>query len=180
MKYDFKSYTDKAVFIETGSYIGKGIDSALQAGFQRIYSIELSNYYHNYCVRKYAGNDKVKLYFGDSLDVLPLILMDIQEPCVFWIDAHWMGGEADKIQPGKNPFPLMDELKIIAKHPIKTHTIIIDDMRLVRDKNKEWGTAFPYCTCDIEEFLHTINPLYKMEYQEGDAGDTKDVLIAIV
>lgn len=49
MRYEkFKRRTDW--FIETGSYIGLGIDLALQSGFSKVFSIELTDHYHNACV----------------------------------------------------------------------------------------------------------------------------------
>jgi hypothetical protein len=71
----------------------------------------------------------------------------------------------------------MEELQAIAAHPIKNHTIIIDDMRLLRNHEAEWADL-PYCICDIEEFIHTINPKYTITYDKGFV--SKDILIATV
>lgn len=174
MKINFRPYLTE-VFIETGSGGGEGIMAALKAQFKKIHSIELSDACYARCVERFGHRKRrVKLYHGDSRQILPQILSEINERCTFWIDAHYCGwptaGEGDSI-------PIMDELKTIAKHHIKNHTILIDDMRLVRDKEGEWKN-FPYCTCDIEEFIHSMNPNYKISYVFGEVEN--DILIAQV
>jgi len=170
-KREFKSYLNP-VFIETGSYVGDGIQAALRDGFRKIISIELSDKYHQICKQRFEGNEKVQLYHGNSAELLEGILSKIKYPCTFWLDAHYCGDVS-----GNKGVPLMDELKIIAKHPIKTHTILIDDMRLIREKEAEW-LDFPYCICDIEELIYAINPKYKIYYVHGTMPD--DILIAKV
>lgn len=173
MKHDFTPYLNP-VFIESGSYGGNGIRAALRAGFKKIISIELSDYYYEYCVNQNFGY-RVKLIKGDSILVLPKVLKNINKRCTFWLDGHYMSEERTPI--GIMPVPLMEELKIIAKHHIKDHTILIDDMRLLRNHEAEWKDL-PYCVCDIEEFIHTINPNYKIHYDSGVVEN--DILIAQV
>ncbi len=173
MKYDFKSYlTD--IFVETGSGGGDGIMAALDAQFKEIYSIELSNLLFNECLEKFKHIEKVKLYHGKSVDILPKILKHINKRCTFWLDAHYCGEPT--AGKGKG-IPLMDELKIIAKHPIKNHIVMIDDIRLIRDKemDEEWKHFF-YTTNDIEKFIYGINPDYKIIYDFGEVEN--DILIA--
>ena len=37
------------IFVETGSFNGDGIQAAIEAGFETIHSIELSEHYYNHC-----------------------------------------------------------------------------------------------------------------------------------
>lgn len=172
MKHYFKPYRDCNIFIETGTSTGDGVIAALNADFPIIHSIELSERYFHISKKLFVNNDNVKLYLGNSVMVLPKILQNINERCVFWLDAHWCGGPT---AGSLDQVVLMDELKIIAGHHIKEHTVLIDDMRLVRDKTAEWK-AFPYTQCDIEELLYSINSKYKITYGSGVVDD--DVLIA--
>ena len=112
----FKKYMNP-VFIETGSYIGKGIQHAIGAGFKDIYSIEIMPEYFNICSGAFAGYNNIHLLLGDSPLVLSEILNNINESVTFWLDAH-IGGAVS---------PLLAELEVIRRHPIKTHTILIDD-----------------------------------------------------
>ena len=173
MKHNFAPYLNP-VFIESGSYAGEGIMAAIRAGFPRIISIELSDYYYTFCKEKFRNISNIELYFGDSIEVLPEILKGINERCTFWLDGHFC---QDYTASGIMPVPLMEELKIIAKHPIKDHTLILDDMRLLRGHEAEWK-HLEYCICDVEEMIHSINSNYKITYHYGVVPN--DILIAEV
>lgn len=155
-------------FIETGSYLGDGIQNALDAGFQHVYSIELAPHHYHRCCNRFAGNPKVHLYLGDSSVVLSQILQNINEPVTFWLDGHYSWGDTAK---GETNTPLMKELAIIAEHPIKTHTILIDDVR-------QFGTVeFDFLKQDeILDMLRAINPDYIFYYEDGY--QKNDVLVA--
>lgn len=170
-KREFESFINP-VFIETGSYVGDGIKAALRCGFPKVISIELSAKYYEGCKERFKDNSNVHLYHGNSVDLLEGILSKIKTPCTFWLDAHYCGDTT-----GNKGVPLMEELEIIAQHPIKTHTILIDDMRLIKEKEAEW-VDFPYGIRDIEQFINSINPKYKIYYVHGTAPD--DILIARV
>jgi len=174
MKHEFRPYLNP-VFIETGSYIGDGIRAALRAGFSSIFSIEVNDYFYQICRENFSEHKNVDLLFGDSVFVLPDLLQGISERCTFWLDGHYMSDP--NTLGGSMPVPLMEELKAIAKHPIKNHTIIIDDIRLLRNHEAEWKD-YPYCICDVEEFIYAINPDYKITYNFGVVKD--DILIAQV
>lgn len=149
----FKNYWNP-VFIETGSCVGEGIQKAINAGFEKIYSIELSEELHNACVKRFEDHPHVKLFHGDSRNVLKEIVDGLNEPATFWLDAHYSGGTT----AGEgDPIILFDELEIIECSPIKIHTIMIDDLR-------DWGKE------NIELFTMTmleINPDYEISLVDG-------------
>ena len=159
---DFFKQFRRNIFIETGSGYGDGIQMALNAGFNKIYSIELSKLMYNNCLQKFKDNSKVNLIFGNSVEILPLILSSINEPVTFWLDAHCSGGDT---VGGATP-PLMNELHVIGKHHIKEHTILIDDLR-------SWGEL--YVNLLANKILN-INPHYRIIFADGSTPD--DILIA--
>jgi hypothetical protein len=172
MKHDFKPYLN-SIFIETGSYLGDGIQAALDAGFTHVISIELSSYYYSVCQDRFKNNSRVELVLGDSVIVLPEVIKGIHEQCTFWIDAHYSGGDT---ATGIAPVPMMEELEIIFKHEIKTHTIIIDDMRAVGvGGDTSWGRLNKK---KIEELILSINSEYKIHYEFGV--EPNDILIATI
>ena len=148
------------IFIETGSCIGDGIQLALYAGFKTIYSIELSPSLYQHCVDRFRSCDNVHLIFGDSEIVLAELLSRINEPVTFWLDAHASGGET---VGGEEP-ALWKELEAIGKHSIKTHTILIDDLRVWR------------CTEKLIAIIKAINPAYTFTLEDGFV--PKDILVA--
>jgi len=163
----FKKYMNP-VFIETGSYIGEGIQEAVDAKFQKIYSIELSNKYFNICKERFRNNKNVYLIKGDSSEQLFDLIKNIDENITFWLDGHYSAGDTAL---GKMMSPLMIELDIIKKHKLNTHTIIIDDLRC-------WKISLEYnfCVDDIIKILYKINPNYNLTYEDGFIKN--DILVA--
>ena len=165
----FRKYNNNSIFIETGSCNGEGIRNALFAGFKDVYSIELEDTFYQYCKSYFKYTDNVHLFKGDSVEELPKILSTLNTSATFWLDAHYSGGETGFVNVLT---PLMKELDIIGAHPIKTHTIIIDDLR-------EWKRDYPaigFGTEEIIKKLSEINSNYMFFYEDGFVGS--DVLVA--
>jgi hypothetical protein len=157
-------------FVETGSLRGDGIQMALNVGFPSVYSIELSDNFYNVCKERFRGNPKVHLVKGSSGDILYSVIKDIKEPITFWLDGHYSGGDTARTE--KNT-PILEELEQIKKHPIKTHTILIDDMRCCNT----WLFDFISKETIIQK-IKEINPRYIITYDRGC--EPKDVLVARV
>jgi hypothetical protein len=165
---NFKKYIND-IFIETGSYRGDGISQAISAGFNRIISIELSEKYYEYCRNLFKENSNVEIINGDSYKVLPDIIKNINQPITFWLDGHH---SCDDTALGDFWAPLIQELEVIKNHHIKTHTIIIDDMRCWSEPNPVHG----FYTPDIIKILNEINSDYKLTYEHGF--QENDILVA--
>jgi len=169
LKHDqFKNHLNP-VFFETGSYAGDGIEAAIQAGFSIILSMEVNPPNYEECRERFSGNDKVILVNADSCIDLWDQIKSISTPITFWLDAHYSGDESPT---GLVKYPLLYELNQIKQHPIKTHTIMIDDMRCWRGFN----SARDYDDTNIIDTLMAINPSYKIRYIDGT--EPNDVLIA--
>jgi hypothetical protein len=166
------------VFIETGTWMGDGVIRAINTGFKTIHSIEILLSTHQRCVKRFKENSNVYLHHGDSLDVLPKILENINEPVTFWLDGHFSGEEWETGK-GKLPNPLLKELDIINLHPIKTHTILIDDMRCwTKDNEVFFSDETPFDVLDIKTKLLKINPNYCFYYEDGYIKN--DILVAYI
>ena len=61
-------------FIETGSFLGDGIQLAINSGFEKIYSIELGEHLYQHCKQRFANDPQVHLVLGDSSVKLKEIL----------------------------------------------------------------------------------------------------------
>lgn len=119
------------IFVETGTYLGEMI-GAVKYNFKKIYSIELGHELYENARKKFSKHKHILIVNGDSAEVLPEILMDMKEPCLFWLDGHYSGGNTAK---GEKETPIMEELKQICAHPVKKHVILIDDAREFTGKN---------------------------------------------
>jgi hypothetical protein len=157
------------VFIETGSYVGRGIEEALDANFNEIYSIELADKYYNLCCEKFKNNKNVHMIKGDSSIVLFDLIKNINQNISFWLDGHCSEGDTAR---GAYYTPLIQELEQIKRHHLKTHTIMIDDMRLWNEEDAKIGFGKNL----IIEKLMEINPNYKLIYENGYID--KDILVA--
>lgn len=165
----FRRHNHNSVFIETGSFNGDGIKNALFSDYKEIHSIELAESRYYYCKSHFRYNPNVHLYLGDSVKELPKILQEVKEPATFWLDAHYSGYGTTFAE---TLTPLMRELDVIGKHEIKTHTIIIDDLR-------EWKRDYPaigFGVDDIKEKILEINPDYMFSFAEGFIPN--DILVA--
>lgn len=154
-----KEYRNE-VFVETGSYRGDAIEQALDAGFRKILSFDNDARNIFFCRNRFdLFNEKnplrrmITLVHGDTAHALLDPIMEIDKRMTFWLDAHWQMLEGT--EPGKNPFPLLDELEQIARHPINDHTIIIDDCLIM-----QWNIV-GYDLNLIKTRIEKINPKYK-------------------
>lgn len=113
-------------FVETGTYTGEMI-SAVRRHFERIVSIELDARLYEAACRRFEGDAGVELLHGDSAELLPIVLRDLHEPAMFWLDGHFMGAGTGR---GAVDSPLTDELRALLAHPVRGHVVLIDDARL--------------------------------------------------
>lgn len=174
MENILKNYLS-SVFIETGVFEGNGIEEAKQAGFKKIISIEISEKFCREARKRFKDNDNIFIEQGDSSVILWPIIKDIKERITFMLDAHNLLCDTEvPTDKGFEWWPLMKELKIIAKHPRKDHTIIIDDVRLF---DIHFETTLKEVKCLILE----INPNYRFHFLDVvlDEGLVKNnILIA--
>lgn len=164
----FKKYPNK-FFFETGTLFGDGVKNALDAGFEKVMSVELSPKYFQLSNDRFIENPNVSIYFGESYKILSVILPFINEPITFWLDGHCSEGDTAK---GDFYSPLIQEIEAIEKHHIKNHTIIIDDVRLFQEKNE----LYTFDITDVKKKLISVNPSYTFSYEDGF--QTNDILIA--
>ncbi|MBS0626304.1 MAG: hypothetical protein JSS32_09665 [Verrucomicrobia bacterium] len=172
-EFNFKKYPNK-YFVETGTQTGQSVERALEFGcFEQIYSIELMYRFYVYSVNLFMNKPNVKIILGDSTYILPLVLNAIDAPATFWLDGHYSGPDTAK---GESNSPILRELEAIKNHPIKTHTILIDDA------NQFGLEEFDYVSQDeIVAKLLEINPNYEITMQERSTfPDQVPVLVAHV
>jgi hypothetical protein len=116
------------VFFETGCWHGNGLLEAKQAGFRKLYSIEI-----NEAMALWARGiiPDATILVGDSKHILKQVIdLIIYEPTTFWLDAH-----------EGNDCSIIEELQSISQHKLcYAHTILIDDMRVFKNPKSPWIT----------------------------------------
>lgn len=119
-------------FVETGTFHGGGVIMARKNGFPRIISIEVAREFHEECLEKFAepiAAGQVELVYGDSAVCIGDICKRVEEPCIFWLDAHFQGVEAEF---DASNCPLNAELEAIIARGNPKDVIMIDDLRLLQ------------------------------------------------
>jgi hypothetical protein len=155
-----RKYKNGTTFVETGCEDGNGIQAALDAGFRDVVSIEIDPK-HVYRARSRFARRPVTVLQGDTTRELSLVLETISEPSTFWLDAHPCGAS-----------PILLELAALREHPIKTHTILIDDRRLMH------GPWVGVTEEAVKFAIWSINPNYEITLADGYVSN--DIIVAQV
>ena len=163
-------------FVETGTCTGEGVRVARVAGFSNIHSIECFTPLYKKAVRNFSKDKRIQIIKGNSGKDLGRIIRNIKRPITFWLDAHYSGEGTAFVNTYT---PILQELEQISRHPIKNHTILIDDMRLFGKKATQKKGTFPHIEpSELEERIKLINPHYTFKRENGFIPN--DILVAIV
>ncbi len=119
------------IFIETGTFKGDMIE-AVKNSFDKIVSIELDADLYKKAKERFSKHDHIFILHGNSAHVMPDVLQNITNPCLFWLDGHYSGSVTAK---GEKETPILGELEHILAHCVKNYVILIDDARLFNGKN---------------------------------------------
>lgn len=103
--------------VETGLYLGAGSGMRCSA-FQRYIAVDCQP--ENVRLAKEAGFDA---RLGDSAALLPGILRELDEPALFWLDAHGIREDPEEWPD----FPTLRELELLADDPWP-HVVLVDDL----------------------------------------------------
>ena len=105
------------------------------------------------------------MVLGDSGYVIGKAVESIDEPILFWFDAH--DQTMSEAGVGDVKCPIIKELNNIMDfrnlHKRSLDTLIIDDMRLITNKNVGWNV-------DLNEMYKTIwkyNPNFRLTREDG-------------
>jgi predicted O-methyltransferase YrrM len=112
------------VLVETGTYMGETA-WALRRDLDRIETIELEPTLAHLARVRFAHVQNVHVHEGDSASILPRILETLDEPALFWLDAHPSTDRTAR----DSPIPLQAELAAIARHPVAGHVVLVDDLQ---------------------------------------------------
>lgn len=168
----FKDQVKADVFVETGTYDGRGVQFALMCGFKEIHSIEIDPQRYKDCAVMYMPFMDVHIYHGDTLELLGPLLSRITKRAVIWLDAHPIGS-GDSCPRGLAEWPLMGELAIIKQMSLlKDHTLLIDDRDCF---SKLFGTS----DTQVKDAILEINQKYEFTF-EPNAMFPTDILTAEV
>lgn len=119
------------VFFETGTYLGNTV-FGIKDAFAEVYSVELSRDIAELARERFSGIRHVHIINGESATALGEFLRGLEQPALFWLDAHYSAGVTAM---GALQTPVKDELRAILSHRIKRHHILIDDVKDFNGQN---------------------------------------------
>ena len=164
------------VFFETGFYVGKRFGYALEAGFDKVVSIELLRDFVNAGSRKFSDDitsGRASIILDDSANMARHLEPFSDKKVLFWLDAHLDNGLGSAITHPKEYCPLSHELQAIKDIMHIRPIILIDDLRIIK-ANIDWGHG--YNLDDIINKVYNIDATYNIDYIDGTV--EKDILIA--
>lgn len=112
--------------VETGTGHGD-LTCLLRNLFDRVITIELRPKFVQVRKSLYGGLPYVDAVTGDSREILPALTREINEPAVWYLDAHYCHLRSMPAGGGGD-LPLLAEIDIIAKRP-QPDVVIVDDVR---------------------------------------------------
>lgn len=139
---------DLDTLFETGTFRGDGVQYALDAGFEKVYSTEIMSELFAANRERFAGDSRVTLFHGDSPSILDENVGSLEGNVLYWLDAHYPGAEAklleynDSSRADETRYPLPAELAAIKDRRDPSRDIIlIDDLRMYLDGNYDFGNT---------------------------------------
>jgi len=143
-------------FVETGTYTGNTI-YGVKDSFKNIYSVELSKEIFDLVRSRFERYDHIRIFNGDSSDMLEKIAGLLSGPAIFWLDAHYSSGGTSK---GELHTPIFKELITIFRLKCNGNIVLIDDMKDFNGMN-DYPTVM-----ELKEFIED-NSNYSFEIK-GD------------
>lgn len=153
---DAQRRTGYRTLIETGTHRGAMVE-AQKHHFKKVYSIELSEHFHEKATARFKADTHVSIVLGDSGVMLDKVLNEVSEPAVLWLDGHYSSGDTAK---GNLECPIYGELEAVLKRKTLSHLILIDDARCFLG-----GNDYPTVE-ELTAFIAARDPRYAVRVED--------------
>ncbi len=171
IKYELEKLINKfgvKSIVETGTAEGKST-LEMSSMVNNVYTIEINEKSYNVAQERLNKSKNIKMYLGNSPEVLRSIIEEIEYPALFYLDAHWF-----------DYWPILDELKVISQSKNANECLIfIHDFAV---PNKSFGYDIyknqPLDINYVKEKLYEINKSFKYYYNKKALGKKRGVLYA--
>lgn len=149
-RFDLAKYREAYsldMLFETGTLFGDGVQRALDAGFQRVISVEIVDSLFEQSAERFREDPRVTIIHGESTKTLDELAGNIPGRVLFWLDAHFPGADGGLATYDECPnedvrCPLLLELEAILQHrKSRKDVLIIDDLDLYEDGEFEEGNV---------------------------------------
>tara|TARA_R100000315_G_C5231364_1_gene142376 strand:- start:1681 stop:2235 length:555 start_codon:yes stop_codon:yes gene_type:complete len=121
-----KVMRNNVMAVETGTFIGDGVQIFLDCGFKKVVSVEVDPTLASRCKQRFESNPDAEIVFGDSVQFLKERTKDFPNDVFIFLDGHFSGGGTSYFE---KPVPLLDELKVILdEYKHDELIVVIDDV----------------------------------------------------
>lgn len=170
---NFHKYPNTCL-IESGTYLGEGVNEALECGFEKVISYEIEPKLYEKAKYKFKDINNVKLFNKSSVKMGDELKNMREDTITFWLDGHYSAGTTG--YDSSNFYPLLHELEIIKQNQIKNSVIMIDDRRLMKHSIVNDSSVIGCNEDEVISILREINPYYRIKYEDGYI--PKDIIVA--
>lgn len=131
-------------YVETGTGAGDCLSHVLNLGFKKLISVEIYPQVYEGAVNRFKDT-QAKVLLGNSYEVLPSILENLEGNVLFFLDAHFPGADFhfetyNSTTDYDTRLPLEREVRTIKQHRDTSKDVfIIDDLRVYEDNNYSDG-----------------------------------------
>jgi FkbM family methyltransferase len=125
--YVVREYAERyqrPVLIESGTCYGNTVAATMDL-FDEVWTVELAPALHQRAVERFAQCPNVHCLFGDTTDVLPGLLAQLNRSALLWLDGHWSMSDTAH---GAKETPIVEELETVLQD-YHRHIILVDDSR---------------------------------------------------
>jgi len=140
--------------VETGTFLGNML-GAVRHRFERVVSIEVDPGLHSFAARRFAGKPGVTLLLGDSAELLPRVLAELDRPALFWLDAH-----PRRARDWARGTPIVSELAAVLAHGVDGHVVLVDDAHLFDGRHAAPPLA------EVEALVRGAHPGWTIEVED--------------
>ena len=151
------------VLVETGTFQGDTVEY-FKDKLPQIFSIELSADFAENAKKRFSSSPNVTIIEGDSGEILNHLVIEINQPTIFWLDGHYssefyIGDKYFITAKGKLNTPIISELTAILETDF-SHVILIDDARLFVGRDD-----YPSIK-QIRKFIQRTNNNYSLHIKD--------------
>jgi hypothetical protein len=145
-------------FVETGTFQAETVRK-MERFFDQLITIEIDPKLHAAAQNKHPS-PKIRYIRGDSVGELRKLAQELQQPALFYLDAHFSGEGTGR---GSKDVPLIEEMKILGKRN-QPDCIIVDDLRLfgTHRNQEDWSAV------TRDSILQAIGTQELQFFEQGD------------
>lgn len=124
----FLNYRDEVITTEIhGMFHAESMTNWKQKGFKIVFEGIIGEETTQHLTILENGPKRIYSFFGDSADTINIVCKynKFKRPFFFFLDAHWDWRQTRQ----EKYWPILNEMKMIAKHKLSDSIIIIDDFK---------------------------------------------------